>query len=93
MKINDDHMYQGAGLTQIAEHDLFTSINAVKVSGKLSRSAFKVNDTIGVFIKYAKKPTNADYCFTFTKANKEELENLDKVCDTVFLALACIQAF
>ncbi len=46
MKINDDHMFHGAALTQIAEHELFTSINAVRGSGKLSRSAFRVNESI-----------------------------------------------
>jgi hypothetical protein len=46
MKINDDHMYRGAALTQIAEHPRFTAINAFK----FSRSAFKANDGIGIYI-------------------------------------------
>lgn len=34
MKIHDDHLYHGAALTQIAEDDQFTAINALKLGGK-----------------------------------------------------------
>ena len=91
MKINDDHMYHGAALTQVAEHELFTSINAVRVAGKLSRSAFRVNESIGLYIKYAGKPVGPDYVFTYSKQNKKELESLNKLCEDVYLALACIK--
>ena len=91
MKINDDHMYHGAALTQIAEHERFTSINAVRKSNRLSRSAFRVNETIGVYLKYANKPVGKDYNFTFTKDNKAELENLQEICESVFIAMACIK--
>ena len=56
MKINDDHMYHGAALTQIAEHPQFTAINAFKHANRPSRSAFRINDDIGVYLKYASKP-------------------------------------
>lgn len=91
MKINDDHMYHGAALTQIAEHELFTSINAVKFDGHLSRSAFRVNEDIGIYIKYAGRPTGSDYIFTFTNANKTELARLMGRCDNVHLALVCVK--
>lgn len=91
MKINNDHMYHGAALTQIAEHAQFTSINAVRISGELSRSAFRVNDTIGVYLKYATEPkAGADYVFTFTESNKAELAKLSRMCEEIYIALICV---
>jgi len=49
MRISDEHFYHGAALTQIAEHPKFTVINGFRINKKLSRSAFKVNDGIGIF--------------------------------------------
>ena len=34
MKIDDDHMYHGAVLLQIAEHPRFTAINTIELSGQ-----------------------------------------------------------
>lgn len=59
MKITDEHLYHGAALTQIAEHPSFTAINGIRIGGKLHRSAFRINDSIGVYFKYASKPTPA----------------------------------
>lgn len=56
MKINDDHMYHGAALTQIVEHPTFKSVNAIWLNGKKSNSAFRINDTTGIYIKYAGLP-------------------------------------
>ena len=91
MKINDDHMFHGAALTQIAEDESFTSINAVRFSRKLSRSAFRVNETIGVYLKYAGKPVGSDYIFTFSQENKSELKKLDELCESVFIAMVCVK--
>lgn len=92
MKINDDHLYHGAALTQIAEHPQFTAINAVRVRGGISQSAFRINDSIGVYLKYASepKPPAKDYIFTFTKANKDELAKISTQSDKLFVALVCI---
>lgn len=49
MKINDDHLYHGAALTQIVEHSQFAAINAFTVDGRISRSSFLVNNDIAVF--------------------------------------------
>ena len=57
MKIDDDHMYHGAVLLQIAEHPRFTAINTIELSGQKSRSAYRINDRIGIFLKYASKPS------------------------------------
>ena len=56
MKINDDHMYHGAALIQIAEDPRFTAINVFQGGEGVSRSAFRINADIGVFLKYATKP-------------------------------------
>src|SRR6266446_1345266 len=68
MTIDDDHMYHGAGLIQIAEHPQFTAINSLKHDGAVVANAFKVNDEIAIYLKYATKPTKAfkEYQFTFT---------------------------
>ena len=86
-------MYHGAALTQIAEHQHFTSINAVRIGGELSRSAFRINDTIGVYLKYATdpKPPDDDYIFTFTDHNKDELRSLNRRCDDVYIAMVCVK--
>ena len=93
MKLNDDHMYHGAALTQIAEHPQFMSITAVRRRGDLSRSAFRINETIGVYLKYATdpKPLNTDYVFTFTGPDKDELRSLDQLCDDAYIAMVCVQ--
>ena len=93
MKINDDHMYHGAVLTQIAEHQQFTSINAVRIDGGLSRSAFRINETIGIYLKYATdpKPLDHDYIFTFTDPNRNELRSLSRLCDDVYIVMVCVQ--
>ena len=93
MRINDDHMYHGAALTQIAEHRAFTAINAFKRNGDKSRSAFRINDNIGAFIKYASAPRGKhdEYLFTFQKAHLRELALLREQCRKVFVVLVCIE--
>jgi hypothetical protein len=94
MKINDDHMYHGAALTQIAEHPTFKAINAFWSNGKKSSCAFRINDTTGIYIKYAGLPRGSanEYIFTFTHAHLEELKKLREHCPSVFAVLVCIGA-
>lgn len=91
MKINNDHLYHGAALTQIAEHEKFTTINAFIHKERKSRSSFKVNDKIGVYLKYATKPLGRfeEYKFTFRQENLLEFIELNKTCGKAFLALIC----
>jgi hypothetical protein len=94
MKINDDHMYHGAALTQIAEHPQFTAINAFKENGETSRSSFIINTDIGVYLKYAseaKKPFN-EFTFTFLNSHLEELKKLESRFNKVYLGLVCVSA-
>ncbi len=94
MKINDDHMYHGAALLQIAEDPRFTAINSIEVSGQKSRSAYRINDSIGIFLKYASKPSRTfrEYTFTFTADHLRELAEVDnsQVSNT-FIALVCVK--
>lgn len=94
MKINDDHMYHGAALTQIAEHPRFTAINAFKLNGSPSRSGLRVNDDIGVYLKYATKPKGSyqEYPFTFTREHLDELATMARGISRVYLALVCVRA-
>ncbi len=91
--IREEHLYHGAVLNQIADHKQFTAINALKVSGKTSRSAFKVNDDIAVYIKYSARPvgTYKEYVFTFNKANLKELAATDDAGNNLHLALVCVK--
>lgn len=93
MKINDDHMYHGAALTQIAEHPTFKAVNAFWLNGKKSNAAFRINDTTGIYVKYAGFPHGfaKEYIFTFTKAHLNELAVLREHCTRVFVVLVCIR--
>jgi hypothetical protein len=93
MKINDDHLYHGAALTQIAEHPQFTAINSFKLQNGASRSAFKINDEIGVFLKYATvtKAPFKEYVFTFRQEHLDEIAEIATKTQKVFLALVCVK--
>ena len=91
MKINADHLYHGAALNQIAEHEQFTAINALEIQGRTSRSAFKINNKTSVYIKYSTKPIGAynEYKFTFRKEHLKELKKINEIGDDLHLALVC----
>jgi hypothetical protein len=93
MKINNDHMYHGAALTQIAEHPSFTAINSFKDGDEVSRSAFRINDDMGVYLKYATKPTPSlgEYVFQFTIQHLDELKGISELVPRVYLALVCVE--
>jgi hypothetical protein len=94
MKINDDHMYHGAALTQIAEHPTFKAVNSFWLNGKKSHCAFRINDTTGIYIKYAGTPHGSagEYTFTLAKTHTDELATLRQHCTKVFVVLVCIKA-
>jgi hypothetical protein len=93
MKIDDDHLYHGAALIQIAEHPQFTAINALKRGTKTYRVAYKVNDSIAVYLKYATKPIGAaaEYVFTFNEENLAELNEIVSVTPKTFVVLVCVR--
>lgn len=93
MKINDDHLYHGAVLTQVAEHPQFTAINAFDAGQGISRSAFLINHDVGVFLKYATKTKApfSEYQFTFTAAHLKEIAAIQNKSKRVYIALVCVK--
>ena len=93
MKIYDDQMFHGAALIQIAEHPQFTAINSLKIGREVVRTAYKVNDEIAVFLKYAKVPNKGfqEYQFTFTTSHLKELISISSANPSTFIALVCIK--
>jgi hypothetical protein len=91
MHIDDDHMYHGAALIQIAEQKEFKAINAFHDIN--ARGAFQINNNIGVYIKHALNATNAhkEYVFAFSAKNISEIENLKDLGHKVFIVLVCIK--
>lgn len=93
MKIRDDHLYHGAALIQIAEHDQFTAINSLKIGKKVSRVAYKINDDIAVYFKYASQPKKpySEYVFTFNQEHLDDLTKIDRASGKTFIALVCVK--
>jgi len=93
MRIDKDHLYHGAALIQIAEHPQFTAINSLRIDGVPLSNSYKINDGIGVHLKYASKPTNSldEYPFTFHQDVLRELAETNKVVDKLFIALVCVE--
>ncbi len=94
MKIKDYHLFHGAAIAQIAEHRSFTAINPFEDAAKISRSAFRVNNDIAVYFKYATKPTPAfaEFVFTFTSRNLDEIHRVAALVPRTMLALVCVKA-
>ena len=89
-KIAYRHMYHGSALTQIAEHEEFTSINRVPLDYSLHRSAFEVNEGIGIFLKYATS-ANGEYQFTFSWENLADVEGLNDSHNKTYILLVCLE--
>ena len=93
MKLNDDHFYHGAALTQIAEHPRFTAINAFENSQGISRSSFLINHDVGIYLKYATKPNApyGEYLFNFSRLHLRELKTIEERSKRVYLVLICVE--
>jgi len=94
MKVHDDHLYHGAALIQIAEHPQFTAINSFNLKGQPNANAYKINDHIGVYLKYSAKPTKnkfKEYTFTFIKSHLATLAEMKTHVNKVILALVCVK--
>jgi hypothetical protein len=92
MTIDDNDLYYGAALKQIADHKLFKSINAEWQDGGKSRCAYRINTDIGVYIRASTKPVNMEYVFSFKKENIEQVKALENICKKVFVVLVCYNA-
>lgn len=93
MHVDDDHLYHGAALIQVAEHPQFTAINPLKVQGRIVPVAYKINDEIALYLKYSSKPTKpyGEYPFTFGQGHLECLKTIDKTRLDTFVALICVE--
>jgi hypothetical protein len=93
MHIDDDHLYHGAALIQVAEDPNFTAINSLRTAGGVLHNAYRINHDIGLYLKYCAKPTAPfdEYQFTFTVAHLEELEAITSVSLKAFIALVCVE--
>jgi hypothetical protein len=93
MRIDDDHKFHGAALNQIAEDPHFTAINVLTAGGTKLRNSFRINDDIGVHLKYANEPRGAaeEYKFTFTAEHLADLRTLGTKVAKAFVALVCVQ--
>lgn len=93
MKIHDDHLFHGAALIQIAEHPNFTAINSLKLGGEVVRVAYKINNDIAVYFKYASKKPNKfqENIFTFHKDHLDEIASICAVNSKCFVALVCVE--
>jgi len=92
MHINEDHMYHGAALTQIADRQEFKAINPF--AGLSARGAFRINDDIAVYIKHSTAPTKTvhkEYYFAFSDNSLKEIEHIKKLCKKVFVVLVCVE--
>ena len=80
MRIDDNHMYHGAALIQIAEDQQFTAINSLKLNDLVLRNAYRINDDIGFAMKYSTKPKGRykEYLFTFSTEYLEKLSAIHK---------------
>lgn len=98
MKITLEHKYQGAAITQIAQHPRCSSIRAFELQGKRVRCAYVVNENIGIYIKYAShfKNFGSEYVFNFTTENEGFLLfNFNSTLGNeprVFIVFVCIDA-
>lgn len=93
MKLHDDHLYHGAALIQIAEHEKFTAINSLKIGNDTYTNSYRINDDIAVYFKYATKPNgpHSEYAFTFKNEHLESLTEISEHCTKTYLALVCVQ--
>lgn len=92
MKIDDDHLFHGAALNQIAEDPHFTAINVLP-SGSVLSNSYRINDNIGVHLKYASSPVGSarEYKFTFPAEHVADLASLEDKVSSMFVALVCVK--
>ncbi|PIF77529.1 hypothetical protein CLU95_4704 [Variovorax sp. 54] len=91
--IDDDHLYHGAALIQIAESLRFTAINSLKIAKRVLGMGYLINDDVAVYLKYASEPNEAheEYVFTFAEGHLSDLEKTAHKYEKTFIALVCVQ--
>lgn len=94
MKLDNDHLYHGGALIQIAEHEKFTAINSLRIGTNKYTNSYRINDNVVVYLKYSSKPRGpfSEYVFTFGEEHMDELEEVSSHCSKMFLAMVCVKA-
>jgi hypothetical protein len=93
MEIKAKHRNIGAALMQIAEHKQFTAINALKIRDEKIINAFKVNDDILIYCKYASEPQeNDEYVFNLKDEHIDNIGTMKKQSKNLFMVLICVEA-
>src|ERR1700755_71218 len=84
----------GAAMLQIAEHPSFTSINAFRHNKQKSSNAYVINDSIGIYLKYASQTHGSydEFGFTFNDEHMDELQRLSTKRERTFVVLVCWEA-
>ena len=92
MKIEINHMYHGAALIQVAEDKRFTAINHLESDKQVQQNAYKVNDKIGLYLKYSRQKTKAhnENQFTFNTDHLRSLASIHTVTSNLYIALVCV---
>ncbi len=93
MKIDDNHMCHGTALLQVAEHDTFTAINALKLGSTAHRNAFQINNEIALYFKHGSDKSGKfdEYNFTFSQENICDLKKIRRSNSKTFIALICVE--
>lgn len=92
MKIRLEHKNIGAAVMQIAEHDQFTAINALKLNEKAISNTFLINSHVAVLCKYATEPSRiGEYAFTFTEDQMDTLSLLLPKHESFYFGLVCVE--
>ncbi|EPM4291325.1 hypothetical protein ACTJ2N_000491 [Vibrio fluvialis] len=92
MKIRLEQQNIGAAVMQIAEHEQFTAINALKINGKSISNAFLVNHDTAVLCKYASEPNSIDeYVFTFNEEHMGNISELSEKYAKIYFGLVCVE--
>ncbi len=84
MKVQEQDIYHGAALTQIAEHQSFKALN----KGSERYGHYLINADCHVFIKYSKSP-KSPWSFTFTPEQLEPLRNIQGSQADLYACLVC----
>lgn len=100
MRIDQDHLYYGAAIIQVAEHPSFTAINDFKTNGRPVRCAYWVNQDIGLYLKYRSTPDRTarwgkvkakEYSFSFNRDARKTIRQMAKHSDKVYVGLVCVE--
>lgn len=92
MKIRLEQQNIGAAVMQIAEHEKFTAINALRLDDKAVPNAFVVNHDTAVFCKYASEPNgNGEYVFTFNADHLDIISTSESRYEKIFFSLVCVE--